>query len=46
MDKKKYVKPTIEVYELKNQARLLAGSGSGPGERTPYGDPIPGDWGF
>ena len=42
MEKKKYVKPSFEVYELKNQTRLLAGSGGG--DRNPYGPPVPGDW--
>ena len=44
MEKKKYVKPSFEVYELKNQTRLLAGSGGGLGNPNPFlpgGDPLP-----
>ena len=42
MEKKKYEKPSMEVYELKNQTRLLAGSeGLGnPGPFKPGGDPF------
>ena len=42
MDKKKYVKPSFEVYELKNQPKLLAGSeGLGnPNPFAPGGDPF------
>lgn len=39
--KKKYEKPQMEVFELQHQPQILAGSG----KRSPYGDPIPGNWG-
>ena len=44
MEKKKYVKPSFEVYELKNQVRLLAGSGGGLDPLSPFnpgGNPLP-----
>lgn len=41
MKKKMYEKPTTKVYELKQQPQLLQSSG----DRNPYGDPIPGNWG-
>ena len=44
MEKKKYVKPSFEVYELKNQTRLLAGSGGGLDPLSPFspgGNPLP-----
>ena len=41
MKKKMYDKPTTKVYELKQQPQLLQSSGN----RGPYGDPIPGNWG-
>ena len=31
MEKKKYIKPSTEVYEMKGQPRLLAGSYEGGG---------------
>ena len=39
--KKPYEKPSMQVFDLKQQPQLLAGSA----ERSPYGDPIPGNWG-
>lgn len=39
--KKKYEKPSMQVFELKQQPQLLQSSGN----RNPYGDPIPGNWG-
>ena len=41
MKKKLYEKPTTKVFELKQQPQLLQSSG----DRNPYGDPIPGNWG-
>lgn len=45
MDKKKYVKPSMEVYEFNNQPRLLAGSGDGGLDPlspfNPGGNPLP-----
>ena len=45
MTKKKiYEKPSMQVFELKQQPQLLAGSGFG-GNRSPYGDPTNWNWG-
>lgn len=45
MEKKLYEKPSMEVYELKNQTRLLAGSGDGGLDPlspfNPGGNPLP-----
>ena len=41
MNKKKYEKPSMEVYDLPQQPQLLAGSGFGGGRNNPYGPPIP-----
>ena len=41
MKKKLYEKPTTKVFELKQQPQLLQSSG----DRNPYGDPIPDNWG-
>ena len=39
-EKKKYAKPSMKVYELKQQSRLLAGSGVGnPADYPNQGDP-------
>ena len=38
MKKKQYVKPTLQVYELKHQAQLMAGS-EGNGGGMPGGEP-------
>lgn len=35
--KKKYIKPQMEVVEMQAETKLLAGSGSEPG--NPYWDP-------
>ena len=40
MKKKLYEKPAMQVYELKQRAQLLAGSGFGGNRDNPYGDPI------
>ena len=40
MKKKMYEKPSMQVFELKQQPQLLAGSA----KRNPYGDPISDDW--
>ena len=37
MEKKNYVKPSMEVVKLQHQAQLLAGSGSGSDTDTPGG---------
>ena len=37
--RKKYEKPAMQVFELKQQSRLLAGSNGGYRD-NPYGDPI------
>ena len=42
--KKKYKKPAMQVFELKQQPQILAGSGT-DGNRSPYGDPITDEWG-
>ena len=42
--KKTYEKPSMQVFELKQQPQLLAGSGT-DGNRSPYGEPIPWNWG-
>ena len=36
---KKYEKPSMEVYQLKQCPKLLAGSDSGGGSLSPMGDP-------
>ncbi len=36
---KKYEKPHMEVFELVNNPKLLAGSDSGGGSLSPMGDP-------
>ena len=42
MKKRKiYEKPAMQVFELKQQPQLLQASA----DRSPYGDPIPGNWG-
>ena len=41
MKKKLYEKPTTKVFELKQHPQLLQSSG----DRNPYGDPIPDNWG-
>lgn len=44
MDKKMYVKPSMEVYEFKNQPKLLAGSDGGLDPLSPFnpgGNPLP-----
>ena len=38
--KRFYEKPQMEVFELKQQPRILAGSFNGD-RNFPYGDPIP-----
>lgn len=38
--KKKYEKPSMQVFELKHQPQLLQSSGN----RNPYGDPITDEW--
>lgn len=38
MEKKKYVKPSFEVYEYRQQPQLLAGSFTGD-RGNPYGIP-------
>ena len=43
MKKKMYEKPSMEVYELKQQPQLLAGSG-GSGGSTPYDPQDPTTW--
>ena len=43
MKKKMYEKPSMEVYELKQQPQLLAGSG-GSGGSTPYAPQDPTTW--
>ncbi len=42
MKKKKYVKPTSKVVELRQRPQLLVGSVSGT--RSPYGTPENWDW--
>ena len=42
--KKKYEKPGMQVFELKQQPQILAGSGT-DGNRSPYGDPTDWNWG-
>jgi hypothetical protein len=37
-EKKKYEKPSMKVFELKQQPQLLAGS-NGNGDLNPMGDP-------
>lgn len=37
-EKKKYEKPSMQVFELKQQQQLLAGS-NGNGDLNPMGDP-------
>ena len=42
-EKRKYEKPSIEVYELQQQQQLLAGSNGVPDELDPFtpgGDPL------
>ena len=41
-EKKKYEKPSMQVFELKQQPQLLAGSGDIPNSDpyTPGGDPF------
>ena len=39
--KRLYEKPSMKVFELKQQPQLLQSSGN----RDPYGAPIPGNWG-
>ncbi len=39
--KKTYEKPSMQVFDLKQQPQLLQASAG----RSPYGAPIPGDWG-
>lgn len=42
-DKKKYEKPSMQVFELKQQTQLLAGSGGDIPNSDPYtpgGDPF------
>ena len=42
-EKKKYEKPSMQVFELKQQTQLLAGSGSDIPNSDPYtpgGDPF------
>lgn len=41
MKKKEYERLTMQVVKLKQQPQLLQSSGN----RDPYGDPIPGNWG-
>ena len=41
--KRKYQKPAMQVFELKNRQQLLVGSGTN-GSRSPYGDPISDSW--
>lgn len=40
-EKRKYEKPAMQVFELKQQPQLLAGSGFGINRDNPYGEPIP-----
>ena len=42
-EKKKYEKPSMQVFELKQQPQLLAGSG-GSGGTTPYDPEDPTTW--
>ena len=35
-----YEKPAMQVYELKQQPQILAGSGSNGYRDNPYGNPI------
>jgi hypothetical protein len=39
MKKKLYEKPSMKVYELKQQPQLLAGSFTG-NRNNPYGEPV------
>lgn len=41
--KRKYQKPAMQVFELKQTPQLLVGSGNN-GSRSPYGDPITDSW--
>lgn len=44
-NRKKYEKPAMRVFRLREKPRLLAGSGDGiPGSRSPYGDPTNYNW--
>ena len=38
--KKQYEKPSMQVFDLKQQPQLLAGSGFGGNRDNPYGNPI------
>lgn len=40
MKRKFYEKPAMQVYELKQQPQILAGSGSNGYRDNPYGNPI------
>ncbi len=40
--KREYEKPSMKVFELKQQPQLLAGSNGG--NRSPYGAPEKWDW--
>ena len=42
MEKKKYIKPSMEVYELKGMSNLLVGSIPGSGGEGGYIPAIPG----
>ena len=46
MEKKKYEKPAMQVFELKHQQQLLAGSGESVvgAELTDYGTPEIIEW--
>ena len=41
--KRKYEKPAMRVYELRQQPQILVGSGPS-GSRSPYGDPTQWNW--
>ncbi len=41
--KRIYEKPVMQVFELKQQPQLLAGSGT-EGSRSPYNDPSNWNW--
>ena len=44
MNKKDYLKPTMKVVKLQQQAHLLAGSGQVQATRDSYGDAITEEW--
>ena len=44
MTKKDYLKPTMQVVKLQQQAHLLAGSGQVQATRDSYGNATTDDW--